>query len=92
MAVPGKKQWAPGSLGETGAQTFLDSIDGVESASQDDAFRVPAEAVALLGDVADARPGEVIGQRAGLVVRQHGQHLHPALGRHLRIGIIREFG
>jgi hypothetical protein len=47
------------------------------------------EAVALFSDVADAWPCEVIGQHAGLVLRQHSQHLYPALGRHLRIGHLR---
>ena len=51
VTVPGKKQWVPGSLGETGVQTFFRCHGRVESASEDDAFRVPAEAVALLGDV-----------------------------------------
>ena len=46
-----QKQWAPDSLGETGARTFFRRDGRVESASEDDAFRVPAEAVALLGDV-----------------------------------------
>jgi hypothetical protein len=38
-------------------------------------LRIVAEAVAFLGDVTDAGKCEVIRKEAGLVVRQHGEHL-----------------
>jgi hypothetical protein len=56
------------------------------------ALRIVAEAVAFLGDVSDAGKCEVIREQAGLVLCQHGEHFHAALGRLLGIGVIRELG
>jgi hypothetical protein len=56
------------------------------------ALWIVAEAIAFLGEVSDAGKCEVIREQAGPVLCEHGEHLHPALGRLLGIGVIRELG
>src|SRR5262249_42767106 len=55
-------------------------------------FRLESEAVALLGDVADSRPREVVRKQRDLLVSQHAKHLQARLRRLLRVGIVLELG
>jgi hypothetical protein len=50
-----------------------------------------SEHLAGLGDVAIARPGEVIGYHRRLVRRQHVQHFYARGRRLLRIGVVGKF-
>src|SRR5262245_44758877 len=50
-----------------------------------------AETVAVLGDVAIAGPGEVVGHDRDFLGCQHVQKPYPRRGRLLRIGVVGEF-